>query len=239
MSKKGLQKRGMVRRQKMLSAAIELFLEQGYEKTSTTQIAKAAGMSQTSFFAAFENKEALLLELVKLMFENQFSGAARMMEQVHTPVLLYAIETGLQLYITELSETLRELYVMAYTLPSTSEYVYRNTAQKLQHIFQSYLPDQKESDFYEMDIASSNIMRGFMAKRCDLYFTIEQKVRRYLNCCLRMYCVPKQQIAEVIAAVETVDLEKKAKDLIAQVVKQAKAEMSDTEDMEREGEFDE
>ena len=49
----GLQARGIARRNKMLKAATFLFLEQGYEKTTTTQIATAAGMSQASFFAAF------------------------------------------------------------------------------------------------------------------------------------------------------------------------------------------
>ena len=106
----GLQARGIARRNKMLKAATFLFLEQGYDKTTTTQIAKAAGMSQASFFAAFESKEAILLELTKIMFSSQFVAAAAMMP-TDDPLLLYALETGLQLHITELSEPLRELYV--------------------------------------------------------------------------------------------------------------------------------
>ena len=46
------------------------------------------------------------------------------------PVFLYAVETALQLHIAELSEPLRELYVMAYTLPTTSAYLYRSTAER-------------------------------------------------------------------------------------------------------------
>lgn len=218
MSNKGLQKRGMIRRQKMLYSAITLFLKQGYEKTSTTQIAKAAGMSQTSFFAAFESKEALLLELVKMMFDSQFSGAEKLVGTGQPPVLLYAVETSLQLYITELSEPLRELYVMAYSLPSTSEYIYCATAKKLQQIFGTYVPRYQERDFYEMDIATGGIMRGFMAKRCNLYFTMEQKVYRFLHCCLRLYCVPESEIEAAIKTVGTLDLQKKAEHLIGQVV---------------------
>ena len=69
---KGLQHKGIIRRNKMLYAAVQLFLENGYEKTTTASIAKAAGMAPSSFFAAFENKEALLLTLVKTMFGSQF-----------------------------------------------------------------------------------------------------------------------------------------------------------------------
>ena len=46
---KELQHKGIVRRNKMIYAAVKLFLENGYEKTTTASIAKAAGMSPSSF----------------------------------------------------------------------------------------------------------------------------------------------------------------------------------------------
>lgn len=46
---RGLQERGIIRRNKMLHAAIALFLEHGYEKTTTAQIARQAGMSPPPF----------------------------------------------------------------------------------------------------------------------------------------------------------------------------------------------
>ena len=79
---RGLQERGIIRRNKMLHAAIALFLEHGYEKTTTAQIARQAGMSPASFFAAFENKEALLLALTKIMFSGQFQKAEGMLAEV-------------------------------------------------------------------------------------------------------------------------------------------------------------
>lgn len=40
----GLQARGIAREQKMIYAGMTLFLEQGYERTTTAQIARKAGM---------------------------------------------------------------------------------------------------------------------------------------------------------------------------------------------------
>lgn len=216
----GLQARGIARRNKMLKAATFLFLEQGYDKTTTTQIAKAAGMSQASFFAAFESKESILLELTKIMFSSQFVAAAAMMP-TDDPLLLYALETGLQLHITELSEPLRELYVATYSLPSTSEYVYQNTTEKLIKIFAPYLPEAQEKDFYELEIASASITRGFMARPCDLYFTMERKLRRYLSCCFRIYKVPQEVYAPVIEAALRRDLKSDAEKIIAATVQRA------------------
>lgn len=218
---KGLQPKGIARRNKMLLAAIQLFLEQGYEKTTTAQISRAAGMSPTSFFAAFENKEALLLKLTQIMFENQFEKA-RLFAENHEPLMVYCLETALQINITELSESLREIYVMAYTLPSTSEYIYRSTAVQIKNIFTSYMPDAEDKDFYEMDIASGSITRGFMAKPCDMYFTLDRKLSRYLDCCLKLYNVPTEKRNSLIEAVLAVDLNSVAAKLIEEIV--AKAE---------------
>ena len=123
MPMKGLQHGGIARRNKMINAGIMLFLKNGYEKTSTSQIAKEAGMSQASFFAAFSNKEALLLTLVEEMFESQFRRTESAVGKYKDPLLLYALETSIQMTIAETSEPLRELYVAAYTLPTTSEYI--------------------------------------------------------------------------------------------------------------------
>ena len=218
---KGLQPKGIARRNKMLLAAIQLFLDQGYEKTTTAQIARAAGMSPTSLFAAFENKEALLLTLTQIMFENQFAKARAFAKDME-PLMVYCLETSLQIYITELSEPLREIYVMAYTLPSTTEYILKSTAVQIKAIFSPFMPDAEDKDFYEMDIASGSIMRGFMARKCDMYFTVRKKIERFLECCLKLYDVPKEKRASLIEAVLAFDLHSVAKRLIDEII--AKAE---------------
>ena len=99
---------GLVTQQKVLRGAVTLFLEKGYTKTTTGEIAKAAGIGQSSFFHVFPSKEALLLELVRRMFGEQFdlagqhSGAA-------DPVFLYAVETALSLSIATAQRKARSL----------------------------------------------------------------------------------------------------------------------------------
>ena len=171
---KGKLLNGLVTQQKVLRSAVALFLEKGYTRTATGEVATAAGIGQSSFFRVFPSKEALLLELVKRMFGGQFDLAGQH-SGTEDPVFLYAVETALQLHIAELTEPLRELYVMAYSLPTTADYLYHSTAERLQTIFAAYLPDAEPKDFYEMEIASAGIMRGFMSVPCDLYFTPKAK----------------------------------------------------------------
>ena len=218
---RGIQRKGIIRRNKILRSAVKLFLEGGYEKTTTANIAQAAGMAPSSFFAAFENKEALLYTLTESMFESQFDNAEKLIGSSADPLLVYAVETALQMYITELSEPLRELYVMAYSLPTTSEYIYQNTAKKVGTLFKDYVPGAQEKDFYEMDIASAGVMRGFMAKHCDLYFTIDKKLKRFLGCCFTLYHVPQEKQDEVIGAVLAMELKPIAEKIIADTVARA------------------
>lgn len=103
--------------------------------------------------------------------------------------MLCAVETAIQLHIAELTEPLRELYVTAYTLSSTSAYLYRSTAKRLEGIFGDDLPDAEAKDFYEMEIASTGMMRSFVA----VPFTVERKIARFLECALKLCNVPPER----------------------------------------------
>lgn len=38
-----------------------------------------------------------------------------------------------------------------------------------------------------------------MAKKCDMYFTMEDKLRRFLKCCFTLYKVPEGKQEKIIA----------------------------------------
>ena len=169
----------------ILGACVRLFLEQGYDKTTLAQISKAAGVSISSFQNIFVNKEGVLLALTQIMFAGQFDAARSLGGQELKPVFVYAVETAIQLTRTNLNENIREVYVAAYSSPASAEYIYKRTADELEKIFLPYNPDCAASDFYEFEIGSSGIMRGFMARKCDHYFTLEKKLTKFLIMALR------------------------------------------------------
>ncbi|MGW3010129.1 TetR/AcrR family transcriptional regulator [Streptomyces sp. NPDC001219] len=53
------------RRQHIVNAASELFATQGFERTTTAQICKAAGMSSGNVFHYFPNKRAIFIALLQ------------------------------------------------------------------------------------------------------------------------------------------------------------------------------
>lgn len=59
-------------RRKVLLTGIELFAENGFDGTSTSQIANAAGVSQATIFKYFKTKKDLLIAIVSPIVEQLF-----------------------------------------------------------------------------------------------------------------------------------------------------------------------
>lgn len=74
------------------------------------------------------------MALTRRMFTCQFETTAKILKKDEDPLHTYVVQTVLQLYIAELSEPIREVYTMAYSLPSTMEFIYRETAEKWRQI---------------------------------------------------------------------------------------------------------
>ncbi|MDO4565584.1 MAG: TetR/AcrR family transcriptional regulator [Clostridia bacterium] len=211
--------RGAKRR--MLRAAVDLFLEKGYHQTQTKEIYTAAGVTNGTFFNSFGAKDGVLYELVVYMFDSQFDKARTLVEEGSRPSMVYAVETSIQLAMTETSEHLRDLYVEAYTLPRTANYIYEKTSSELYRIFGAYNPDFTEADFYEMEIASGGIMRSYMSVPCTKYFTFERKLTRFLTAAFDIYHVPEAEKREVVEKILSVDL----KGIAAQIIEKLSAEL--------------
>ena len=58
-------------------------------------------------------------------------------------------------------------------------------------------------------------------KKCDLYFTMENKLRRLLKCCFTLYKVPEAKQEEVIGQILKMDLKPIAEKIIEDTVRKA------------------
>ena len=193
-------------RRKILTVCVRLFLEQGYKRTSVSQIVDEAGVARGSYLNLFPTKDKILLDLTETMFGGQFGMARSIADAKLPPVYAYAVETAIQLTLTELNENLREIYIEAYSLPETSEYIYLHTTAELKQIFSANFPDYSDSDFYEMEIGTAGLMRNYMARKCDIHFPLERKLSRFLTAAMRVYRVPEDELEQTVRFVERLDI---------------------------------
>lgn len=165
-------------KKRILTVCVRLFLEQGYKKTTVSEIVHKAEVSNSSFQNIFRAKDGVLTELVAFMFENQFSMARSTAGRQLPLVCVYAVETAIQMTPTELNENLREIYLEVYTQKEASEYILRETAKELFGIFGPYQPE----------------------------LTLEKKLRLFLMMSLRAYHVPEAEIAQAVAFIEGLNM---------------------------------
>lgn len=193
-------------KRRILSSCVRLFILKGYRETTLADVIAEADVSSSSFHNIFGTKDGILSELVDFMFDNQFETAELMLENVSSPAMLYAVETAIQIAITERNDNLREIYLEAYTHPDIAERIHRKTALAVAKIFRTYLPECSDSDFYEMEIGTAGIMTGYMARRCDIYFTLELKLERFLRMALGAYQVPKPEQDAIVSQICKLDI---------------------------------
>ena len=205
-------------KKRILTVCVKLFLEKGYKKTTLAEIIDKAGVSYSSFQNIFRAKDGVLTELVEFMFANQFAMARGASAQL-PPVYVYAVETAIQLTLTELNENLREIYIEAYSQREAYEYILRETAKELYQIFGPYQPELTQRDFYEMDIGSSSIMRVYMAHPCDEALTLEKKIRLFLTMTLSVYRVPADERERTLRFVEGLDIRAISEQVMQQLFK--------------------
>lgn len=209
MEKLTREQKNELNRKTVLKNATLMFLRKGYNSTTIKEICENFAISVGSFTNLFGCKENLMCDLVKYVLEAQFAKTEHMLKGItDDKILLYAAETTLQLHIAESSEHIRELYSVAYTLPGTTEIIRDAITSKLEVIFHEHLPNLKTKDFYILEIASGGIMRSFMSVPCNMWFTMEDKIRSFLSTALRIYGLSDEKINDAIDFVSRFDYKK-------------------------------
>ena len=184
------------------------------------QILKEAQVSSSSFQNLFRSKDGVLLELVDFMFENQFGTARSVVGTELPPVYVYAAETALQITLTELNENLRQIYLEAYTQQRLLDYIQRATAKELHRIFGPYQPGLTEQDYYELELGTAGLMRGYMANPCTADFPLERKLEKFLTLALRGYKVPEEELQQVLSFLAGLDIRGIAQKVMEELFRQ-------------------
>ncbi|MGY0386233.1 TetR/AcrR family transcriptional regulator [Nocardioides sp. WG-D5] len=100
------------KRQEIVHAAATLFTEVGYDETSTTKIATAAGVTTTTIYWYFADKDALLVAVLDHVLEAALAEAALHSRRPWADQVLWAIDR---------LEKYRRLVTVVHARASTSE----------------------------------------------------------------------------------------------------------------------
>ncbi len=203
---------------KILTAATAQFIQKGFERTTFSDIAKLSGVQKSKILYEFSSKEEILGHLVTRFLDGVTEASDAVSKKLtDDQILIFIANEVLQLYMAEMNEDMRDLYLSGYSMPKTSEAVLKRRTNMMYDAFRLSFPEQELKDFYEIEIASMGIMRAYMTVPCDMYFTVEAKARRLVTMLLRIYKAEDKKITEALEFIEKIDFEAVAEKAVASV----------------------
>ena len=203
---------------KILTAATALFMQKGFERTTFVDIAKLSDVPKSKILYEFASKEEILSLLVTKFLDGVTKASDTVSKKLtDDKIQIFMANEVLQIYMAEMSDDMRNLYLAGYSMPKTSEEVLKRRTEILYREFGNMLPYLELKDFYELEIASMGIMRAYMSVPCSMYFTLEAKTDRLISTILKIYDIDNKRIEEVKEFMKKIDFEAVAKKTVEDV----------------------
>lgn len=203
---------------KILTAATALFMQKGFERTTFVDIAKLSDVPKSKILYEFASKEEILSLLVTKFLDGVAEASDAVSKKLtDDKLLIFMASEVLQIYMAEMSDDMRNLYLAGYSMPKTSEEVLKRRTEILYREFGNMLPYLELKDFYELEIASMGIMRAYISVPCSMYFTLEAKTDRLISTILKIYDIDNKRIEEVKEFMKKIDFEAVAKKKVEDV----------------------
>ena len=206
---------------KILTAATALFIQKGFERTTFVDIAKLSDIPKSKILYEFASKEEILSLLVTKFLDGVTKASDTVSKKLtDDKIQIFMANEVLQIYMAEMSDDMRNLYLAGYSMPKTSEEVLKRRTEILYREFGNMLPYLELKDFYELEIASMGIMRAYMSVPCTMYFTLEAKTDRLISTILKIYNIDNKRIEETKEFMKKIDFKTVAKKVIEDVFKE-------------------
>lgn len=183
---------------RVLGSAKELFIKQGYKKTTIRQIAEKSGVLIGSIYYCFQNKEDIFKMLALYEFELANKYTTEKLVNYGSEVYRYTLSSIVELIASENNERIRELHYEAYSSNVILDSLVRHTAMQAQEVFKPYNPDFSYEDYYRQTLATKGVIRNFCAcNYMGVNIPLEEKINSFLSINLNAFNVPSYEIEEV------------------------------------------
>lgn len=141
------------RRQQILDAAVSLFIEKGFHKTTTRQIAKAAGLSIGSLYEYIASKEDILYIVCNAIHADVVKGVEEALARTDTGLdALAEIIREFFLICNRMCDLILLIYKETRSLPSKWQQKLLENELNITNIFEEAIADLVESgNLPEMD----------------------------------------------------------------------------------------
>lgn len=174
----------------IVQEAMKQFLEKGYTATTISAISKALGMSPGNLTFHYPTKEHLLLELVNLLCEFQWTMMEKEAEDGFSSIMAICLELTAMAGACEDDPIIKDFFLSSYSSPMCLEIIRRNDKERAKKVFAEYCPNWTDVQFAEAEVLCSGIEYATLMTTGDAV-PLETRIFGALHAILRIYGVPE------------------------------------------------
>ena len=188
----------------IIRVAIEMFLERGFTNTSTRAIAAELGISTGNITFYFPSKEHLLMVLVEMLCDSQWSMLEQQADEEETALMAFCMETMTVAVACEQNEIARDLFLSVFQSELCRNLLRENHVARAERIFSEYCGDWTHQQFRIAEILVMGIQHAVIIPT-DVEIPLSERIAAALNQILSIYGVPENNRAEKIRRILALD----------------------------------
>ncbi len=191
------------KRRRIVDTARVLFQEQGYAKTTITQIVEASGFQPGSIYHFFKNKEEIFMATVLDREIELREIISRYYEQNHKEVggaYIYCMICYLIFYSSEHYDNMLDYNYYSYHLSRVITQISKQTAERnLQWFAPKDAPSTVSYEqMYQKTLAMSGVIYAFLTDiKNRHYIPFRSRIRTFFTIALTTYGVAPEEIAQM------------------------------------------
>lgn len=188
----------------IIRVAIEMFLERGFTNTSVRAIAAELGISTGNITFYFPSKEHLLMVLVEMLCDSQWSMLEQQADEEETALMAFCMETMTVAVACEQNEIARDLFLSVFQSELCRNFLRENHVARAERIFSEYCGDWTHQQFRIAEILVMGIQHAVIIPT-DVEIPLSERIAGALNQILSIYGVPENNRAEKIRRILALD----------------------------------
>ncbi len=174
----------------IIKAASELFFENGFSRTTATELCKKACISTGNLTFYFPTKEHILAVLVKMMIDFQWKEMESATGEGKSSLLAYCLELTVMSAVSEEIPQMRDIFAAAYAHPMTLDLIRANDVEKIKQVFGAYTENWSEEKYTAVETIVSGIEYATLTPTAHAT-ALEYRIERALDTIMMLCCVPE------------------------------------------------
>lgn len=186
----------------IIKSASELFFENGFSKTTATELCKKANISTGNLTFYFPTKEHILADIVKMLCDFQWKEMEKAADEGKSSLLAYCLELTAMVAVGEEVPQMQDFFVAAYAHGISLDLIRANDVSKIKQVFGEYTKGWSNEKLTEVEALISGIEYATLSNT-EHSASVEHRIEGALNTIMMLFGVPetvrKMKIAKVLA----------------------------------------